>query len=218
MILAFWSPWKDWNLAWFNLFGINSKEGYSSLRVQSFAGDMQVYVDDESKGVASGAGEVLEILPIRPGNHIVKLTRESDSGFYYEVVKEIPFAEDIDVIVGYELGPSEEFSEGHVLYSKKSFDANRDPILEIFSSTTNVNVKLDGVDVGQTPLSNLELSTDTTHKLSFAKDGYDELEIQLLPETLEEREKLKDYTLTLDVSLFARPFNLQTETEIDERT
>lgn len=220
MGLAFWSPWKEWNFSWFNLIGINQKEGFSSLRVQSFSGNLNVYVDDELQGVADSSGEVLEILPIEPGNHILKLTREEESAFFYELVKEIPFSEDIDVIVGYELGPSAQFSEGHILYSKKSFEANRDPILEIFSPTSNVSVKLDGVDIGQTPINNIELSTDKTHKLLLEKDGYDSLEIQILPDSIEEREKLRDYILTLDVSLFARPLNLVTETDPseDERT
>lgn len=206
ILLAFWSPWQSWDFHWSNVLGIDSKRTFSSLKVKSFAGEMEVFVDNESVGFVSDNDGFLDIFPIDPGEHTVRLVRPEDEGdFYYDFEKKLNFEEDVDVVVGYDLGPTDLFSEGHVLSARKSFTVGQNPTLDIVSPIKDVNVKINGSDVGRTPLRSIPMSTDSTHVLTFEKKGYDPLEIELFPEDPMSRDSLKDLVLTLEVNLFLKP-------------
>lgn len=208
IILAFWSPWQSWSYQWINIFGIESREKLSGLKVKSFSGDIEVLVDGKSVGTANEEGAFLEIFPITPGEHMVKLTRPDNEGFYTELERKLNFEKEVDVVIGYDLGPSSIFSEGHVLTARKSYTKGQNPTLDIISSLEDINVKIDGRDVGKTPLRSIPMTIDTTHVLNFSKDGFSTLEIEIFPTEQEERDKLKDIVLTLEVNLFAKPIEL----------
>ncbi|MFQ5492823.1 MAG: hypothetical protein ACE5DX_01540 [Candidatus Dojkabacteria bacterium] len=210
LVLAVWSPWQNWNLSLTNLLGIEAKEEFSALKVKSLTGEIDIFIDGEYRDTASPETDLLEIFPIDPGEHTVLLRRRNHED-YEEVVRKINFEPQIDVIVGYEIGPSETFSEGHILYARKSFASPGSPLLEIFSSPEKINVFLDNQFIGETPLKDVNLDISDQRKLRFEKDGYDELEIIVLPESQEERDKLKDTILTIEINLFARPINIVTE-------
>ncbi|MBW7953613.1 MAG: PEGA domain-containing protein [Candidatus Dojkabacteria bacterium] len=202
--LAFWSPWQKWDLSFSRLLGIDAREEFAALKVKSLAGDLDVYLDGELVGQVSAEEDFLEVFPIDPGEHTVKLVRNSTIS-YPEVIKKLNFEPAVDVIIGYEIGPNEAFSEGHILYARRSYTANENPLLEIYSVPEAVRVLLNGEEIGQTPLRSISLPLDTKHKLRFEKDGYDSLEIEILPDNQSDREKLKNTVLTLEVNLFAQP-------------
>lgn len=209
-ILAFWSPWQNWNLSWINLLGIESKEEFAGLKVISLAGDIDVYIDDEYQGTALD-GNYLEVTPINPGEHFITLQRPSDTAQYTEIVRKVNFEPGIDVVIGYEIGPTEEFSEGHILGVRKSFISETGPFLEVFSTPENISVTIDGKYIGETPIKSLSIDANSKHTLKFEKDGYDSLEIEILPDEQEARDLLRDYILTLEINLFARPVNIISE-------
>lgn len=208
ILLAFWSPWQSWNLEWINIFGIDSKDSYSGLKVKSFSGELEVFVDGESAGITTDQQSFLDVFPIKPGEHLVKIVRPTNDGFYSEFERNINFERDVDVVIGYDLGPSTLFSEGHVLTAKKSFSKGAEPTLDILSTVNDVDVKLDGRDIGKTPLRTVPIGIESTHILSFSKKGFDSLEIEILPTEQSERDKLKDIELSLEVNLFAKPVEL----------
>lgn len=208
IVLAFWSPWQTWNFEWINIFGIDSRDSYSGLKVKSFSGEIEVFVDGESAGTTTDQESFLDIYPIDPGEHNVKILRPNNDGFYTEFERNINFEKEVDVVIGYDLGPTSLFSEGHVLTAKKGFTKGNDPTLDILSTLNEVDVKLDGRDIGKTPLRSIPISIDSTHILSFSKKGFDSLEIEILPSEQEARDKLKDIKLSLEVNLFAKPIDL----------
>lgn len=208
MLLAVWSPWQNWNYHWTNLFGIESREQFSGLKLKSFAGDLELFLDGESVGVVGDQESFLEIFPVNPGEHTIKIARPEGNGFYTAFERTLNFEKEVDVVIGYDLGPSLLFSEGHVLTAKKSYTKGQNPTLDIISIVEDVDVKIDGVDVGKTPLRSIPMSIESTHVLNFSKRGFDPLEIEIFPTDQSERDKLRDIVLTLEVNLFAKPVEL----------
>lgn len=208
LLLAVWSPWQKWNISPVNLFGISSKEEYSGLKVSSLSGEIDVYLDDEYQGTAVSGEEFFEVFPVDPGEHIVKLSRKAEGAIYADIVRKVNFEAGIDVVVGFDIGPTEDFSEGHILSARKSFAGKEDPVLEIFSVPDNIKVSIDETYVGETPLKNIPLDISNKRKLKFEKAGFDTLEIDILPENQADRDKLKSKVLTLEVNLFTRPVKI----------
>jgi hypothetical protein len=207
VILGLWSPWNNWNINILNLFGIDSNEKYSTLKVKSIQGAVSIYVDEELKGTASDNSDFAEINPIIPGEHTITLKKESN-GNYYQFVRKVNFEPGLDVVVAYDLGPSQVFSEGHILYTRKNFLNLKNPRLSVYSSPEDASVYLDDVLVGVTVLKDLELDKAIQHKLRFEKKGYDTMEILILPENLVDREKLANYDIVLEVNLFLQPVKI----------
>lgn len=205
--LGFWSPWQKWNLSITNIIGIEEKEVYSALKVKSLAGELDIYLDGEYKDTASTDTDIIEIFPVSPGEHTLRLARRDEPTFP-EVIRKLNFEAGTDVVIGYEIGPTEEFSEGHILYTRRSFIPSGDPIVEIFSTPAEIQVSIDGQESGVTPVKNAVLSLNQKHKLKFEKAGYDTLEIEIFPESQEDRDRLKNMIITLEVNLFLRPFDV----------
>lgn len=208
MLLAVWSPWQNWDFHWMNIFGIEAREQFSGLRLKSFSGELELFLDGESAGVVGDQESFLEVFPITPGEHTVRITRPENNGFYTEFERTLNFEKEVDVVIGYDLGPTLLFSEGHVLTAKKSYTKGQNPVLDVVSLINDVDVKIDGADMGKTPLRSIPMGIDTTHVLHFSKPGFDPLEIEIFPTEQRERDKLKDIILTLEVNLFAKPVEL----------
>jgi len=207
VILGLWSPWNNWNINIFNLLGIDSSEKFATLKVKSIQGTVSIYVDDELKGTATDNSEFAEINPITPGEHTISLKKESN-GNYYQFVRKVNFEPGLDVVVAYDLGPSQLFSEGHILYTRKNFLNTKNPRLSVYSSPEETSVFLDDILVGATVIKDLELDKSVQHKLKFEKNGYDTMEILILPENLVDREKLSNYDIVLEVNLFLQPVKI----------
>jgi hypothetical protein len=210
VILGFWSPWNKMNLSFLNIFGIESTNRYATLKVKSLQGEISIYLDNELKGAATDNSDFAEINPVEPGEHTITLKKETN-GNYYQFERKVNFESQLDVVVAYDLGPSQIFSEGHLLYSRKNFLNTVDPRLTIYSTPENVSVFLDDVEIGSTVIKDLELDNTKQHKLKFVKKGYDTMEITLLPESQSDRDKLKNYDLILEVNLFTQPIKVNNQ-------
>lgn len=207
LILGAWAPWNNWNLNIYNLFGIESSEKYATLKVKSLQGTVNIYLDDELKGSATDNSDFAEINPITPGEHTVTLKKESN-GNYFQFSRKVSFESGMDVVISYDLGPSQLFSEGHILYTRKNYLNAENPRLSIFSSPEDVSVYLDENLIGTTVIKDLELNKSIQHKIRFEKKGYDTMEITVLPENQADRDKLKDYDLILEINLFLQPVKI----------
>lgn len=209
ILLGFWSPWNDWDINFLQFVGIDTQEKYATLKVKSLAGSLQIFVDDESMGTVSADEDFAEITTIEKGEHLIKLKKESEEeGVYYELNRKINFEPGVEVVITYDLGPSELFSEGQILYTSTNFSDTEVSKLNIISEPNEVAVYLNDSLIGTTPLKELELDITRQHKIRFEKQGYDTLEFVLLPESQEDRDKLKGLSLHLEVNLFLQPVKL----------
>jgi hypothetical protein len=207
VVLGFWSPWNKMNLSFLNIFGIETANKYATLKVKSLHGEVSIYIDDEFKGVATDNSDFAEINPIEPGEHTITLKKETN-GNYYQFERKVNFEPSLDVVVAYDLGPLQIFSEGHLLYTRKNYLNSVNPRVTIYSSVESVTVYLDEKEIGNTVLKDVELDNSKQHKLKFTKEGYDSMEITLLPESQSDRDKLKNYDLILEVTLFTQPIKV----------
>jgi hypothetical protein len=208
LMLGAWSPWNNWNLKWISLLGIDVSGKTSGLNVLSHSGNIDVYIDNIYKGTTIDNENFLEISPVDPGEHFIKLTKKTETGEYAEIIRKINFEPVVDVVVAYEIGPSERFSEGHILYTQKNYSKSDTTTLEIFSTPTKIKVSFDNKYIGDTPIKDIPIDLKSKHSLTFEREGYDSLSIEILPDSQEDRDKLKNLKLVLEVNLFARPLEI----------
>jgi hypothetical protein len=174
--------------------------------VSSLAGEIEITLDGEKKGSVGPEGSPFLIEDISPGKKLLTLTRVADdTDSYISIERLINFDPKVDTVIAYELGPTEEFSEGHIITAFKSYINKDKTKLNITSNVKGVDVYFDSRNIGQTPLNSIDLNINTVHKLKFEKKGYETLEISLLPEEEEERMKLAGYDINLEVNLFLIP-------------
>jgi len=211
IVFGVWSPWNDISVSWLSVFGVDTDEKQGGLKVLSHADEIDIYIDDEYIDTTISNTDFLETPPIQPGEHTVKLVRNIENTDYVEIVRKLNFESGVDVIIGYEIGPSEVFSEGHILYAKKNYSGKDKTVLDIFSEPQDIKVTMDGQYLGETPIRELTIGLERKHLITFEKDGYDSLDIEILPDTSEERDKLKGLKLILEVNLFAQPVEIVTK-------
>ncbi|MCA9385785.1 PEGA domain-containing protein [Candidatus Dojkabacteria bacterium] len=206
--VAAWSPWESWDLSFFTLLGIEEQTEYAGLEVYSLKDEFDVYIDGISVGSVSPEFGSLSVPQIEPGSHIVTL--RSDKENFFEFTRPIDFHRGLSVVVAYELGPSKVFSQGHVFYALgETVDEGGMATLTINTAQSDVSVLLDGAELGQSPINELELDLSKNYTIVLKKEGYEELEFNILPETQEERDQLSGLDLFIDASLFLIPFDIE---------
>lgn len=205
-LCALWSPWTSWNISFSRLLGIEPPPLIGGLQVTSLAGEVEVYVDGISQGKATPTTSPLIIPAIEPGERQIRLKRTSTvEEAYWEFNKLIKFESGVDVVLSYELGPTEEFSEGHVIYTTRTTDKVDGLRLNLTSNVEGATVKIDDVEVGLTPLVAQVITKDKQHTLLISKSGYESQEFKLLPENQEDRDKISGFNLNVLVDLFLQP-------------
>lgn len=209
-LCALWSPWTSWNISFSRLLGIEPPPQIGGLQVTSLAGEIEIFVDGISQGKVTPESSPLTIPAIEPGERQIRLQRTAQvDEAYWEFNKLIKFESGVDVVVSYELGPSEEFSEGHVIYATKTTDKVDGVRLNLTSGVEGATVKIDDAEVGQTPLVAQVISKDKQHTLLISRTGYESQEFKLLPESQEDRDKISGYNLNVLVDLFLHPITIQ---------
>lgn len=219
IVLGFWAPWLDWNLSIGQFIGLGRRDNTSGLRVFSLLGEMDVFIENEYKGSTSPDSDFFELLQIDPGKYNLTLKRKSSvEGSYYEFSKDITFESGIDVIVVYELGPSNRFSEGHIFYAERSFENNSEPNLNFLTNPEKTKIYIDDRFIGESPLSDISISLEKQHNIRVEKEGYDTIEFEIFPSSQDERDKLRGYDLYLDINLFLIPIEIQQQQDGENTT
>ncbi|MBD3363199.1 PEGA domain-containing protein [Candidatus Dojkabacteria bacterium] len=218
--LALWSPWEEYDISFARIFGVKEIEHLSGLELFSLKGELELYLDDEYKGSITPEGGSFVLDDIEKGNHILRISRKSDNpNEYFEVVKSVNFVENLKVVLAYELGPSEEFSQGHIFYARKNSIANPDSTTAMLNincqGCEEANVFLDEIEIGKTPVEGYQLDLGKVHNLKLEKQNYEDLEFTILPDSQEDRDKLKGIELFIDVNLFLIPIEIEQETVIN---
>jgi len=202
--LALWSPWYKWQINIYNLLGIENNEKYSSLKITSLSGEIEIYIDDEYQGSVTDNEDYVDIASIKSGEHHIALKRKSQTEYFvYE--KTIIFEQGAEVVIAFDLGPNETFSEGHTFYTKRNYINIGKPRLFVYSAPDMTKVFIDDILVGETPLLNVDLDLSQQRKVRFQHDGYEDLEFTILPDSIESRNKLLDFDLIIEAKLFLKP-------------
>lgn len=207
LLCALWSPWNYWDISIAQLAGVQKPPEFARLQVSSLAGEVEIYVDDESYGSVGPEGSPFLIEDIKPGKRLVRLERRGD-GKYINLERLIDFYTEVDTVIAYELGPNTQFSEGHFITAFKNA-VNRDKVkLNVFSEPNGSTVFLDGKELGKTPLENIELDITKVHQLQLKKDGYEPQSVSLLPGDEEDRKSLKGFDINVEARLFLLPLRV----------
>lgn len=208
-LCAVWSPWNNWDINLSVIFGVQPPPEVAGLQVTSLAGEMIVKVDGENKGTVSPESSPLAIPGIKPGEHEISLQRKSSvNKAYWEFNRLLEFHSGVDIVVAYELGPTQKFSEGHIIKPTPSSRRDDTTLLNITTSPPNSQVQLDGASIGDSPVESYELGINDQHKLAINKDGYDTQEFVLLPDTQVDRDKLNGYDINVEANLFLQPLKV----------
>jgi len=208
-----WSPWQQWNISLGSVFGVDKPKDFARLQVSALEGEIKILVDGEEKGKVGPDGSPFVIEDIEPGKRTVRLERQADSPAEYLVFERVlDFSTEVDTVVAYELGPNSYFSAGHIITATKNY-ISASTKLNLVSVPIGAEVSLNGLNLGLTPLSNLELDISEVSKLSLRKAGYEDMEVSLLPENAEDRKQLKGYDINVEADLFLLPITLETITK-----
>ena len=106
ILIGIWSPWHNWDFSFLSMIGIENDNSYSTLKVKSLSGSIDIYIDDKLEGSVVADESFAEINTIKEGMHLVKLKRQSENGdIYFELNKEINFISGVEVVMAYDLGP-----------------------------------------------------------------------------------------------------------------
>lgn len=206
--LAFWAPWGRWDVSVLGLLGLENEDSYAGLQIYSIAGEIEVEIDNEVVGNVTEEGSPLDIFEIEPGDHLVTVTRvstqEDPEPIYYKFRRMITFVQGINTVIAYEIGPSERYSSGYVIYT---VDGIKDGTTHLSIRTVPANAKIyiNDIEISDSPVNNYELDLAKEYTIKIVKDNYEEIAFSLLPEAAEERELLVGYDLNVDVNLFELP-------------
>ncbi len=211
-LLALWSPWLYVKFNITDLFGIKKPEDISSLQVYSLSGSINVFIDGKSEGTAKVESSPFIVDRVTPGEHLITLKKVTETkNAYWEYNKLITFEASAAVIVSYNLGPEEEFSEGQIIYAIKKVDKSKQTQLNITVNTEKANVQIDTAQpqtlLSKSLMDNLSLSLQ--HKIVISKKGYENLSFTILPESQEDRDKLKDFDLNIEAHLMLQPATVE---------
>lgn len=212
VLCALWSPWNSLGFGLNDLLGAGDVNRTANLQVSSLAGEMLVYLDDSVEPIATVNLEnsPYTIPGIEVGAHQIRLERVSEvENAYWVYNKIINFVPNLDVILAYELGPTEEFSGGHLIYAQERDVADDGLELSVATDVEEATVLINDAQIGEAPISGFEITLDAQQRISLVKPGYDSQEFLLLPETQEDRDRLAGFSLFVEVDLFLQPLAVE---------
>jgi hypothetical protein len=211
-LLALWSPWIYWNLDPRALFGVVKPNAISGLQIFSLSGEINIMLDSKDIGSVNLEKSPFFLDTVTPGEHLVTLIRKDEiSSEYWSFSKLIRFEEGTSVVVSYFLGPTEEFSEGHFIYAVKKSDPTLPSKLNVKLNTPDADIQIESISVqkftGETFATDITL--EAQKKIRISKSGFEPLEFTILPESQEERDKLKDFDFFVEAHLMFLPIEVE---------
>jgi len=212
VLLAIWAPWT--NLSISSIFGIKQSQDVAGLQVYSLAGKLDILLDGEKIGTVLEGTDAFIKDNVNPGDHLVTLTRESDvANAYWSFSKVVTFLKGTTVVASYNLGPTDEFSEGHTIYSTTNVDPENKLNLSILSNVDEASLQIDNNtnESFEGKILNTTLDLGSQHNLTIHKDGYDDLVFTILPTSQSDRDKLKGLILNIDAHLMLQPLQIETK-------
>lgn len=212
VLIGLWSPWRSINIDIPKLFGIANQDLKSGLQVYSLSGTLEIYIDNQLKGEVTPEESPYFVDAIDPGEHLVKLARKSENTkSYWTFNKLVTFEKGTNVVISYNIGPSEAFSEGHIIYAITKDDSKAATALNIKSSQEAFSIQFDSTPFEKVTFNEYTSLLDLTkqHSIKINKSGYEQLEFVILPSSQEERDKLKSYDIVIEAQLMLQPVSVE---------
>lgn len=211
-LIGLWSPWRSINIDLPQLFGISKQDLKSGLQVYSLSGNIQIYVDNQLKGEVTPEESPYFVDNIDPGQHLIKLERKSEKeSAYWTFNKLVTFEKGTNVVVSYNLGPSEVFSEGHIIYAVNKDYTKTETSINVLLNINEFNIQFDSLPIEKISFNEYSSLLDLTrqHSIKLSKPGFEQLEFVILPSSQEERDKLKNYNIMIEAHLMYQPVNVE---------
>jgi hypothetical protein len=209
-LLAIWSPWLNWNVDFAALAGLKPAELNSGIQVYSLSGELEVRIDDVVIGKVKPEDSPLIYDKIIPGEHLLTLKKVSENeSNYWQLKRVMTFEPSTNVVASFNLGPEEEFSEGHIIYSVPKTGSSTK--LNLNTNIAEPSVKINDLMLEGSAENTFttQLSLDQQHRITISKADYESLEFIILPSKQEDRDKLKSYDLNIDIHLMLQPVNVE---------
>jgi hypothetical protein len=206
IIVGLWSPWLQWNIRPEVIFGVREPDKIASLQVFSLSGEIEVLVDGElQQGTARlQDGSPVIVDRVNPGDRLITLRRKTPLiNTYWNLEKVIHFEANTSVVIAYNLGPSELFSEGHIIYADSLTTEGN---VKVQVNADNAIVRMNNIPL--TVNGNVARSTisfDRQYVLQVERQGFEPVSFTVLPESQEERDKLSSFSINVDVNLMYQP-------------
>lgn len=209
LALAVFSPWRNLNINLGSIFGIKNTSETSTLEVSSLGGKLEVFLDDNEVGSTNFQDPKLEISPISAGSHKLKLMRDSDV-VYPTYEKTILFAPGISSSISYELGLSEDMTNGWLIIPEKR-------VIKTASTETSITFRVFPEDStlsinGQKKDSKVvKLDPKTKYDVRITKEGYLPLSFQILGFDDSKIKLSSEYEYIVDVKLGSIPLKVESK-------
>jgi hypothetical protein len=209
LALAVFSPWRNLNINLGNIFGVKNTSETSTLEVSSLGGKLKVFLDGNEVGSTNFQDPKLEISPITSGNHTLKLMRDSDVS-YPSFEKTILFAPGISSSISYELGLSEDISNGWLIVPVKK-------VVKTTSTDTDITFRVLPEDSvlsinGEKKDSKVvKLDPKTKYDVRITKEGYLPQSFQILGFDDSKVKQSSDYEYIVDVKLGSIPLKVESK-------
>jgi len=207
--LAVFSPWRNLNINLGGILGIKNSTETSTLEVSSLGGKLKVFLDDNEVGSTNFQDPKLEISPIIAGTHKLKLMRDSDS-IYPTYEKTILFAPGISSSISYELGLSEDLTNGWLIVPEKK-------VIKTASAETNITFRVLPEDAilsinGEKKDSKVvKLDPNAKYDVRITKEGYLPLSFQILGFDESKIKMSSEYEYIVDVKLGSIPLKVESK-------
>jgi len=196
--LAIISPWKSIGDKILGIVGL-SVSSPVSISVNSKEGVLRVYINDKDEGTTP-----LELNNLSSGSYKVRLSKESNTPDFYTTFERVfDIEEGTQVVINWELGPSNEFSSGEVYFFKKNLDEQQqESTVSIIPHPDNAIVYFDGAKQSGPPFV-LDGIKEGRHKVKVEQDHFIDTEIDI--------QTKENYDLFLEVRLFPLPVDIELE-------
>ncbi|MCS7317041.1 MAG: hypothetical protein NZZ41_01805 [Candidatus Dojkabacteria bacterium] len=213
VLVSVYSPWIYITFDLTNLFGIEKPEDISGLKVVTITGDIEVYVDNQRIGQVKQDDKRFTFDRIKTGLRLVKLKRISsnESNIYWEFNKLINFEKGVYVVIFVNLGPTKDFSEGHVIYPVRKKDINDPTYLHVIFENVGGIVQINNekpVLLENKKEYKTAISLEQQNKVYVEMIGSESQEFTVLPDSQEDRDKFKGYDIYVEVFMFNQPIQV----------
>lgn len=202
LVAAVYSPWQYISINLESLFGIKNNSNQSSLEITSLGGIINVYIDNNNLGKTSVNEQKLEIAPIVPGIHTVKLVRKDN---YYIFSKSINFVAGGKVSMGFEIGPTQNTTNGWIMIPTPKINENKNTYLIMNLDPPKSTILINNQKIDTTIFV---VDVEKIYDIKIQKDDYLPITFQILGLSKEKLNQYRNFNIELDVKLFSLPIKV----------
>lgn len=164
--LAILSPWSQALDFILNKLHLSSSTP-ASISVTSKVGQMKVFLNNEEVGTTP-----FEKDDLKSGSYNVRLEKVTESPeFYTKFERAIEVESGTQIVINWELGPSDEFSSGEIFFFKKQLEENSGSTVSVIVNPEDSKVYFDNAIQEGSPIM-VQNVTAGEHTIKVEKDGY----------------------------------------------